>query len=115
MLTRGAIASSIVVLLLAADPVPVQTPELPGLSERGLSPDPEMPRPIEAFDSVFKHNYVLRAATEAIAHAPAPRHGQVFDQWVSLAPPEETIALGKRLLEYQASVTAEAIRNTRRR
>jgi hypothetical protein len=33
---------------------------------------------------------------------------------VPLAPPEQTIALGKRLVEYQASVTVEAIRKTRR-
>jgi creatinine amidohydrolase/Fe(II)-dependent formamide hydrolase-like protein len=103
MLTRGAIAP-VLVLLLTANPVIAQNLELPGLSERGLSPDSEMSRPIEAFDSVFieeltwlevrdavrsgkttaiiatggveqngpylatgKHNYVLRAVTEAIA------------------------------------------------
>jgi creatinine amidohydrolase/Fe(II)-dependent formamide hydrolase-like protein len=92
------------VLLLIADPVLAQNRELPGLTERALSPDPNMPRPIEALDSVFieeltwvevrdavrsgkttaiiatggveqngpylatgKHNYVLRAVTEAIA------------------------------------------------
>jgi creatinine amidohydrolase/Fe(II)-dependent formamide hydrolase-like protein len=33
---------------------------------------------------------------------------------VDLAPPDETIALGKRLIEYQASVAAEAIRKARR-
>jgi creatinine amidohydrolase/Fe(II)-dependent formamide hydrolase-like protein len=104
MFIRGAIAPCILVLLLIPNSVTAQNPEPPGLSERGLSPDPEMSRPIEAFDSVFieeltwvevrdavrsgkttaiiatggveqngpylatgKHNYVLRAVTEAIA------------------------------------------------
>jgi hypothetical protein len=34
---------------------------------------------------------------------------------IPLAPPEKTIALGKRLVEYQASVTADAIRRARGR
>jgi creatinine amidohydrolase/Fe(II)-dependent formamide hydrolase-like protein len=34
---------------------------------------------------------------------------------VTLAPPEGTIALGKRLIEYQASVTANAIQKARSR
>jgi creatinine amidohydrolase/Fe(II)-dependent formamide hydrolase-like protein len=34
---------------------------------------------------------------------------------IALAPPEKTIALGKRLVEYQASVTAAAIRRARGR
>lgn len=104
MFTRRAIAPCMFVLFLTADPVLAQNRELPGLTERALSPDPEMPRPIEPFDSVFieeltwlevrdavrsgkttaivatggveqngpylatgKHNYVLRAVTEAIA------------------------------------------------
>lgn len=103
MFTRRAMAPW-VFFVLAALPVVAQSPALPGLSKRAASPDPEMPRPIEAFDSVFleeltwlevrdalrsgkttaivatggveqngpylatgKHNYVLRAVTEAIA------------------------------------------------
>jgi hypothetical protein len=34
---------------------------------------------------------------------------------VTLTPPEGTIALGKRLIEYQASVTVEAIRKAKSR
>src|SRR5262249_52013969 len=81
-----------------------QTPRRPGVSASAMAPDPNMPRPIEAYDSVFleeltwleirdamragkttviigtggveqngpylaagKHNYVMRATTEAIA------------------------------------------------
>lgn len=42
-----------VFVLVVALPVVAQDPALPGLSERAASPNPEMPRPIEAFDSVF--------------------------------------------------------------
>ena len=104
MFRRGLIARWVFMLLLTENPALAQSPELPGLSERALSPDPNMPRPIEASDSVFieeltwvevrdalrsgkttaiiatggveqngpylatgKHNYVLRVVTEAIA------------------------------------------------
>jgi len=96
----------IAVALLAAVPVAAQAPggRRPGVSSSAMAPDPDMPRPIDARDSVFleeltwlevrdalragkttaivatggveqngpylvtgKHNYVLRATTEAIA------------------------------------------------
>lgn len=89
---------------ISAPDVLAQADYLPGASPDGVSPDPKMPRPIDAFDTVFleemtwlevrdairsgkttviiatggveqngpylalgKHNYVLRATTEAIA------------------------------------------------
>src|SRR3990172_9964129 len=53
MFTRRAIAPCMFVLMLAAPSVVAESPALPGLSDRASSPDPDMPRPIEAFDSVF--------------------------------------------------------------
>lgn len=97
-------ALPIVASVLVAASAAAQADYLPGASPKAVSPDPEMPRPIDAFDTVFleemtwlevrdairagkttaiiatggieqngpylalgKHNYVLRATTEAIA------------------------------------------------
>ena len=104
MSLRPSIVPSIFIFLLIANSAGAQNRDLPGLSERADSPDPDTPRPIEALDSVFieeltwmevrdairsgkttaiiatggveqngpylatgKHNYVLRAVTETIA------------------------------------------------
>jgi len=104
MFPRRAVAPCLSVFFLMAGPVVGQDRDLPGLTERALSPDLNMPRLIEALDSVFieeltwvevrdairsgkttaiiatggveqngpylatgKHNYVLRPVTEAIA------------------------------------------------
>lgn len=51
---RRAFGPCVFAFLLAVTPWATQGPRvLPGLSERGNSPDPDMPRPIEALDSVF--------------------------------------------------------------
>ncbi len=107
VIRRGVLIASGVVLLSLAYPLSAglaQQVPIPGASPQGVSPDPEMPRPIDAFDTVFleemtwlevrdamragkttvivptggieqngpylalgKHNYILRATSEAIA------------------------------------------------
>ena len=122
-----------------------------------LSPDPDMPRPIAALDSVFieeltrlemngpylaagKHQYILRANTEAGARKlgnalvapfipfvpegdidPAAARaeqriaaGKMSINGVDIAPPGG-IAGGRKIVERRASLTAAKIREALRR
>ena len=69
---------------------------------QAAAPDPESPRPIDAFDSVWIGELAWMELRR--------RSGLFTINGVPLDPAEKTLALARDLVDYQAEVTVEAIR-----
>lgn len=132
--------SLLAVTILAAFPLAAQQqqPRRPGLSATAMAPDPNMPRPIDARDSLFieeltwlevrdamragkttviistggveqngpylasgKHNYVLRATTEAIAR----KLGNALIAPIVAFVPEGEISPPSSHMKYPATIS----------
>ena len=77
-------------------------PQAAAAAPSAVSPDPKMPRPIDAMDSVFLLETVR--IRQRIAKNRATISG------IALAPIDRAVNSGRRIVEYRAEVTAAAIR-----
>ncbi len=130
-----------ITLLLSFALIPLMAQPRPGISTTAMSPDPNMPRPIDARDSVFieeltwlevrdalragkdtvliatggveqngpylaagKHNYVLRATTEAIAR----KLGNTLIAPIVAFVPEGQISPPTGHMQYPATISLRA-------
>ncbi len=121
-MSRVRSGSVLTLTLLLAGVATAQSPTPPGPPARTFPPpDPEMPRPIDAVDTVFIEDMTwlevrdaMRAGKRAVivATGGVEQNGPylVTGKHNIVLRAEKTIAFGKRLVEYRATLTVAAIK-----